>query len=198
MQKQQNKTARRAPIHLQPFFCAKTIFKIIHCAAAPFAFEVFAAIKNTENVFGKVCHHTEYCGDPHPENCAGTADCNCTGNAGDVAGTDRCGKSGAKGLELGDVALIGFIGYVLIGKKRTYCFLNPMFKINELETFCNGGADNACSEKNYDAYFNPDKVVNNAVDFSYFCKKFFHNFFSFFLKKNKTAKIPKKDGIFAA
>ena len=43
--------------------------------------------------------HSEKCDYPHPKNCAGAADEDCTAGADDVAGTDLGGNGGGKRLE---------------------------------------------------------------------------------------------------
>ena len=85
--------------------------------------------------------------------------------------------------------------YGFIGENRTDGFLHPMFEMNKLKTFVNNGADKTGSEKKRKAYCYPDKCVDNTVYFSYFYKKFFHDFSPFSLQKTKQRKDP-KDGFF--
>ena len=49
------------------FIGAETVFQIIHGAAAPFIFGIFAAIIDSKYIFGIVCHHAEESNNPHPE-----------------------------------------------------------------------------------------------------------------------------------
>ena len=72
-----------------------------------------------------------------------------------------------------------------------------MFEMNKLKTFCNDSTDYTGSEKKRKAYCYPDKCVDDSVDFSYFCKKLFHDFSPFSQKKQNSEKTRKTD-FFAA
>ena len=158
---------------LHTFFGTETVAEIVHGAAAPFPLLIFPSVEDTENVFGIVGHHTEDSGQPHPENRTGTAGDNGGGNTGNVAGSYCGGESRAKGLELGDIFGVGFI-VDLFGKNAADGGLAPVPEMSELEKFCQRGGQNSGADKKKKANFDPDELIDIAVDFHYFLQKIGH------------------------
>ena len=111
---------------------SKAVLEVVHCTAGPFAFHVLASVEDTENVLGVVCHHAEECSDPHPENSAGTSETNRCGNACDIARTDRCGKSRAESLKLGNASLLILVVALLV-EYAAACLLPPVSDMRKLE-----------------------------------------------------------------
>ena len=87
--------SKRCADCLHARLCAKTVLEIIHGAAAPLTIGVLSAVKDTEDVFRVVCHHSEECDQDHPEYRAGSADGDRACHADDIAGADCCGKGSA-------------------------------------------------------------------------------------------------------
>ena len=88
---------------------SETVLQIVHCTAGPLSVFILSSVKDTKNVFGVVCHHTEECSNPHPEYCSRSADYDGCCHAGNITGTDGCRKRRTKCLELGYASLFFFI-----------------------------------------------------------------------------------------
>ena len=88
---------------------AQTVLDVVHRAAYPVALVVALTVVDRQRNFRELGAHSDESGDPHPEDCAGTADHDGAGDAGDVAGTDRCSKRCGERLERRDFALAGLL-----------------------------------------------------------------------------------------
>ncbi len=160
---------KRLTEELTELHLAHALFEVVHRTAGPFAFSVLAAEVDTENVFGVVGHHSEECGNPHPENRTGTAGNDSCSNTGDVTYTDSSRKSGTERLELGNGLTLNVTGYVLL-KDLTEGLTEPVTDMSHLKYACDNGSEHTYEKKQPYAVI-PDKAVNSVIDF---CNQF-HN-----------------------
>ena len=161
-----------------------TVLQVVHRTAGPFAFAVLTSEIDTQNVFRVVGHHTEECGNPHPEHGTGTTDTDSGGNTGDITGTDRCGKRGTKRLEGRDNALFLAVLHNVLGEHTAYGVLPPQTEARDLKYACTEGYDNAGSNQKNQTKNSPNDSVDAVVYRSDFFEKCFH--FSLLKIKNLT------------
>ncbi len=87
-----------------PFF-AHPVFDVVHRAAGNISFGVLLAVFHGEKSFGVFRRHAEESGHPHPENGAGAAGCDGSGDADDIARADGGGERRAECFETVDIAV---------------------------------------------------------------------------------------------
>ena len=66
-------------------FGPQTVFDVVHGTAPVTALCIRFPVTDSQNYFGEFDYHAKQGGDPHPENGAGTADCDGSGYACDVS-----------------------------------------------------------------------------------------------------------------
>ena len=147
-------------------FGTESVPEIVHGAAGPFPFLVFASIKDTEHIFGIVGHHAKDCHNPHPENCAGTAGNDGGGNTYNITGSDGCRQRRTETLELGDGFVLFFraLGDVLVGKDGSDGLFQPMPEMEELKSFVDDGHDNAGDKEKRNSEYAPDYAADGIVN----------------------------------
>ena len=141
--------------------CARCLYE--RSTARPFAVCVFAAEVDTQYVFGVVGHHTKECGYPHPEHGARATDADRGGNAGNVTGSYRCGKSGTKRLEGRDRAFFLTVLDNVLVEKATQGVLEPESNVRHLKEFGENGNDNTGTNEQEQSKGAPNHAVNLTV-----------------------------------
>ena len=140
--------------------------QIIHGSSAPLADFIFAAIVNTQDVFGEVCHHTEEGDDPHPEDCARSAGDDSSRDTRDITGTDRCSQCCAKTLELAD----GLVLFCSVGRDMPVCkngadsLGKPVSDVRDLEKSGQKSHQNTGTDQKDQHGKPPYKSVYRTVD----------------------------------
>ena len=91
--------------------------QIVHGSSAPLTDFIFAAVVDTQDVFGKVGHHTKEGDDPHPEDCSGAAGDDGCRDTCDITCADRRCQRRAQTLELAD----GLVVFCRVGRYVAVC-----------------------------------------------------------------------------
>lgn len=101
--------------------------------------------------------------DPHPENSAGTAHEDSARNTDDVAGTHRCGKSGAQTLELGYAFVVRMGSHMLVMENSADGLLHPVAEMGHLENLRQHGHQDSDKCQQDQGGNSPDNTVHGVV-----------------------------------
>ena len=141
---------------------AQTVLDVVHRAAYPVALVVALTVVDRQRNFRELGAHSYKRGDPHPEDCAGTAYYDSSGDAGDVAGTDRCSQSGGESLERCNFALAG----LLLLEHLSYGVLHGVAELAELQELGAYAEDQAYAYQQTEHDGTPCDVVQLGYEFA--------------------------------
>ena len=145
---------------------AETVVQIVHGSSAPLTDFIFAAVVDTQDVFGKVGHHTKEGDDPHPEDRSGTAGDDGCRDTCDITCADRRCQRRAQTLELTD-GLIVFcrVGrYVAVCKHSSDSLGKPVPDVRDLEESGQKSHQNTGADQKDQHGKSPYKPVYRTVD----------------------------------
>ena len=141
-------------------WAVQAAFQIIHRSACDVAFFILGAVADGEQAFRIFGGHAEECADPHPEQRAGTAGHDRSGDADDVSCANRRGQSGAQRLKAGYIA---FFFRFLFAEDERKSELQP----GQLQQLQPPGKVDAGAQQQDDERRAPDEIIDRCQQFVY-------------------------------
>ena len=139
---------------------AKAVLHIVHGASDQLTVLVPLPEMNGQRDFGELGAHAKQCRAPHPEDCARAADGNCAGDAGDVAGTDRCRQRGTDSLKRRHRT----IRSILLAENASDGRFDGIRKFTDLQKMCPHTEQQAHADDADHRRDAPDEIIDGLID----------------------------------
>ena len=138
----------------------QTILNIIHWPTDQIPFCILFTEMYGKCYFWKFSTHSKKCGDPHPEDCSRSADCDRSCNSCNIPGSNRRRKRGTDRLKWCHCTICG----IFFPKHAPNRHLHSVWKFSDLDKSGSDTEHKSYSDDTDHCRHTPDKIIDYIID----------------------------------